>query len=298
MFDSSPYIPFKRALMWIAVSIILTLTVSLMGWFYFLHLKELRLQDPRYRLAAMIQATPKKECLKTVCLAEWLNLSIDKPVNLYAFDSKKAEQKLLTSPLIKQVSLKKIRPGILYIEYEIRLPIAYLGDYVNAAIDEEGVVFPFNPFFTPKKLPVFYIGLSNTEKGWGECLNQDKRFQLACQVYQNLKERKIQAKQIDVSKAFADSFGQRQIIVTVEEEMNYQVKSKECKAIKPYVLRLHSEKYVQNLANYQVLKAYLMAPLQKELPRLCKESDKHKLIGSIIDFRIPHLAFIKQENKL
>lgn len=294
MFQSSSQLPLSRALLWIFLSILITCALALLGWLYYSHLKELRLHDPRYRLIAMIQATPQQEVLKTVYLTEWLDLSIDKSVNLYAFDSKKAEQRLLASPLIKEATLKKIRPGILYVEYDMRQPIAYLGDYVNAALDEQGFLFPFSPFFTPKKLPIFYLGLSNKEKGWGEYLKNDERFQLACQVAQYLKDKKLQVKQVDVSKAFADSFGQRQIVVMLEDELDYQVDGKVDKVIKPYILRLSSEDYQQNLMNYHTLKAYLTSQIQKEAPVPSKDPIKTKLPVSIIDFRIPHLAFIKK----
>ena len=83
------------------------------------------------------------------------------------------------SPLIKKASIKKIPPGTLYIEYQMRVPLAYLGDYTNTALDEEGYLFPFSPFFTPKKLPIIYLGLQQDDAQWGMTLKQDQRLQLA-----------------------------------------------------------------------------------------------------------------------
>ncbi len=42
----------------------------------------------------------------------------------------------------------------------MRTPYAYIGEFANTAIDKEGYLFPFRPFFTPKNLPILYIGLN------------------------------------------------------------------------------------------------------------------------------------------
>ena len=49
----------------------------------------------------------------------------DPPTQLYAFDLKKAEQKLLASPLIANAKIKRLPPSALYIDYEVRKPLFY-----------------------------------------------------------------------------------------------------------------------------------------------------------------------------
>lgn len=260
-----------------------------MGWLYYLHIKELRLHDSQYQVIAIVQACPQKEALKTVYLAELLNLSVDKPINLYQFDTKKGEQRLMSSPLIKQAIIKKIRPGTLYIDYTIRLPVAYLGDYTNTALDEEGYIFPFSPFFTPKKLPAFYLGLRKVEKEWGACLGKNEGLRLAFEVLRKMQEKALNVTEIDVSRAFADSYGQRQIVVTLEEGREFIQKGKLVSVTHSYILRFNTEDYQQNLANFLVLKDYLNAKAQSESSPISSKNKKPMMI----DLRIPHLAFIK-----
>jgi hypothetical protein len=293
--DSSDKLPLNRALLWIFLSVVLTCGTALMGWLYYLHLKELRLHDPQYRIIAIVQASPQKEVLKIVYLAECLQLSLDKPVNIYQFDTKKAEQQLLASPLIKEAQVKKIRPGTLYIDYNVRVPVAYLGDYTNTALDTEGYLFPFSPFFTPKKLPTFYLGLEHLEKGWGSCLGNDERLQLAFDVLSKMKERQLNINQIDVSRAFADSYGQKQVIITLEEINERLYQGKVVSFVEPYILRLNTEDYEQNLANYSALKDYFSKQWLECLPSGIKKDKQTVLKPMIIDLRIPQLAFIKKE---
>ncbi len=277
-------IPFSRALLWILLSTLLVSGSVFMGWLYYLQVREHRLHDDQYRIVAIVQSTPQIEALKTVYLAELLDLSLDRPVNLYQFNAKEAERQLLVSPLIKEATVKKILPGTLYIYYETRTPIAYLGDFTNTAIDEEGYLFPFHPFFTPKRLPILYFGLDREECEWGGCLKSHPYFPLIFNILQQLNplgQEKFLVKQLDLSHARADSYGQRQMIVMIEE-----IGQEGEKASSPYpilYLRLSSDHYSQDLANFRTL--YAAAQEKRELPLVDQ---------TIIDLRIPHLAFIKK----
>ncbi len=269
--------PFNRALIWILVSTLLISGSAFMGWLYYLHMRERRLNDEQYRLVAIVQSTPHAETLKTVYLAEILDLSVDRPINLYQFSAKDAESKLLAHPLIKRATVKKILPGTIYIDYEMRFPVAYLGDYLNTAIDEEGYLFPFRPFFTPKRLPVVYLGLDQQELTWGNCL-KEQIIQLTWDVlhqFNQLQLPQFYLKQLDMTSVYADSYGQRQIVLILEEREELS---------SPIYLRLSTEHYAQNLINFRTL---YQASFQQ--PALYLEGQ-----SAIIDLRIPHLAFIKK----
>jgi cell division septal protein FtsQ len=278
MQQPSSKFPLKQALRWIFFSTLIGIGLALLSWFYLQHLKDIRLKDDRYRIIALVQTTSQQESLKTVYLAELLDLSLDHPTNLYQFNIKEGEEKLLTSPLIKTATIKKIRPGTLYIDYALRQPIAYLGDYTNTALDNEGHVFPFTPFFTPKKLPIIYLGLEQLDQVWGISLRKDSRLELAWMVWQQLNDLPISPlilfKQIDVSKAFMESDGQRQIVLTLEENGRL------------YLLRLSVEHYAQDLVRYSQLR-------QAQLPFFEANGSKKKQHTTIIDLRIQQLAFIK-----
>lgn len=270
--SSSRHIPISKALLWIFLSVLLVSGPALIGWLYYIPLRQLRQSDTQYRIEAIIQTTPQKEALKTVYLAELLDLAADKPSNLYQFDSNRAEQKLTHSPLIKEATIKKISPGTLYIDYTMRTPIIYLGDYVNAALDEEGILIPFTPFFTSKNMPVFYLGLTSHEKSWGDKLD-DEKIELAFQVWETAKLYFDQVREIDVSNAFSESYGQRQIVLILEDQRNDGV-------LKKVLLRLNTRDYQQNLEDYITLDCHL------------RELGQETSNTITVDFRIPQLAFI------
>ncbi len=266
-----------HAPVWILLSILLISGTALMGWLYYLHLRNLRIHDPEYDIVAIVQKNAQSEALKTMYLAQLLDLSFDRPVNIYQFDEDEGEKKLNASPVIKKAHIKKIRPGILYIDYQVRTPMAYLGNYSNTAIDQEGNIFPFRPFFTPKTLPSFYLKNLNEKNAWGTSLKYNKEFQLALKVLKKaevLTRQNIIITQIDVSQAYLESYGQRQIVMTLTQ----QIGKNEEKMIT--YLRLNTDNYAQNIDNYITL---------------CLQKNQSKTYEKIIDFRIPHLAFI--ENK-
>lgn len=291
--NSPEEIPFNRACLWILVSTLLVSGSAFMGWLYYQHAKEKRLQDEQYRIVAIVQSCSQQEGLKTGYLAELLELSLDQPINLYLFDLRAAEKKLLACPLIKSVFIQKIRPGTLYIRYEMRTPVAYVGDFSNTAVDVEGCLFPFRPFFTPKKLPVVYLGLAEGDGKWGSCLVNQDRLKLAFDLLTFFKESHasdLQIKQIDVSEAYADSYGQRQIVVVLEEGLDIPSKV----VGQAFLLRLNTEYYKQNIANFFSLQTMLNEQKKEKLPikKRGHPADRHV----IVDLRIPHLAFIKQES--
>ena len=147
----------KQSLFCLIGSTCLTFVVSACGLLGYRHWNTKRMTDEACRIIAIVQTGPEKEALKTAYLAELLNLSVDKPTQLYALNLKKAEERLLASPLIASVELKRIPPGTLYIDYTVRKPIAWLADYNNTALDAGGYLFPAAPFFTPKQLPEIYL---------------------------------------------------------------------------------------------------------------------------------------------
>lgn len=258
-----------------------------MGWQYYLHVREKKYQNEQYRIVALVQSTPQKEGLKTVYLAELLDLSTDRPINLYHFNAKEAETKLAASPLIKKATVKKILPGTLYVDYQMRTPVAFLGDFANTAIDEEGYLFPFKPFFTPKRLPTFYFGLEKSQLNWGCCLFDLPSVRLGFNLMRELVDLESHAftiKQIDLSQVQADSYGQRQIVVVLESNSADWLNKE--KGDKTIYLRLTSDHVKQELINFQTLYTFLNQGINDE-----KDPSTHQMV---IDLRIPHLAFIKR----
>lgn len=277
-------IPFNRAILWIFVSILLVSGSAFMGWLYYLRVRERRYHDEQYKIVAIVQSTPQGDALKTVHLAEVLDLSLDKPVNLYQFNIKESTQKLLSLSVIKMAAMKKMLPGTLYLEYLMRKPYAFVGEFTNTVIDEEGFLFPFRPFFTPKYLPILYLGLSQEECQWGNCVKELPTVQLAfdliCQ-WEALHSDRFHLKHLDVTQAFEENYGKRQVVMLLKEK-NGKWLEKDLDI--PIFLRLSADHIEQDLRNFMTLQNVYFEGRGKE-------RGKEKTI--VIDFRIPHLAFIK-----
>lgn len=236
-----------------------------MLWLYYLHLIHLRYHDNQYRITALVQICNQPAPLKTQYLAELLDLSVDKPAHLYRFDLKKAKERLLASPWIKNAEIKKIHPQTLEIDYEMRQPVACLGDYRNAAFDSEGKVIPLEPHFNSKGLPIVYFGEKVREGLWGHNLAQEK-VKLAMNILEKVRALNERVKFIDVSEAFSESYGQRQVVVALESEPGKRV-----------TLRLNGIDYESGLKRYKKLRQYYQ--------------EKGQLYPWIVDLRMEHLGF-------
>lgn len=263
-----------------------------MGWMYLQHLKEKRTADEQFSIVAIVQTTPDKESLQTVYLAELLELSIDRRTNLYLFDTESARQKLLACPVIKSALVKKVRPGTVFIDYSLRRPIAYIGDFMNMAADSEGAFFPVTPFFTPKKLPEFILGIN-------QAVCDKKKFNLAMNVLMHFTRKQdpvnVTIQRIDVSHAFDEHYGRREIVVALEELLETDSGGHAVLYLYPRLLRLNAENYEDALVNYLKLQPYLREKQTRPLGGSSSDS-MIKMEPAIIDLRLPSLAYIKTAN--
>lgn len=276
-------IPFKKALSIIFLSTFCISGIGGLGVFYYSKVKAKWGKDPKYHIVALAQTTLMQEPLKTAYLEELLNLSFDQPSNLYLLNIQTVKELLLQSPLIKKAEVKKIFPGTLLVEYVARTPIAYLADYSNTALDADGVPIPFKPFFTPKNIPEIYLGLEvdDENKLWGQVIEDPRKtlsFDVLNWVYKNWGDKRLQVKRIDTSRAYSSSYGDRQIIMTCDDILE------ECTV--PLILRLHTQNYLEGLANFKALREYLLKH---------KKIKKDEVVKPlIIDLRLSQLAFLKE----
>lgn len=300
--DSGKTLPLRKALLIIALS---TLTISGSCYavlHYVKHLREKQRNDPAYNIVAIVQTSPHAQGLKTSYLAEVLGLSADRPGNLFQFSSVEGGRKLLESPVIKSATVRKIRPGTLHIDYELRKPIAYCGDYLNMAIDADGVVFPINPFFTPKLLPEIRLGdgfSCNSSKGkevvWGgvvEGAAKELAFTLLEEVPKALEQGTVLLG-IDVSRAFAPSDGQREIILRLEDRVTRAGSGQTVQCHYPRIVRLRPETYRKQLDNYRRLSTHLRERERNgAMPHL---GAVYRTKQVIVDMRLSELAFFSEE---
>jgi cell division septal protein FtsQ len=216
--------------------------------------------DPNYFISRVVQTGPQKEALTTEYLTELIGISADRPTPSIDFHKQEAERRLLNSPVIAAAEVKLLESDTIYINYAVRQPIAWLYDFENAAIDENGVVFPVFPFFTSKKLPEIYLGISDIQ--WGKEV-QDPRVKLALRMLKELQQL-FPVVRIDLSKSEMKTLGEREIVVITHDQDFSRI------------LRLSVNNYTQALGDY--------LQLRSRLPQT----------SQIIDLRIPQLAFIEE----
>lgn len=298
------YLPLTHALGWIVASTLLISGTSYALMKRIVHRQRLASHE-KIALCRIIQTGPQKQALKTEYLAELLGLSRDFPQDPNRFDVKCAQKRLLSSPLIKTAYVKLIKPETLYIDYTVRQPIAWIEDYDNVVFDKEGFLFPFNPFFTPKNLPAIYFGLgpfgqpssdpAQPSASWGVAM-QGKCVDLALNILDIVTDPKVaglfSVKRIDVSNAFAQSYGTREIVVITEDTIVRSLSGKEIQLIIPRILRLSTKNYAKELGNYLLLRTQLLEE-ERNIPLSDDSGTVVRLPQKMIDFRIQKLAFVE-----
>lgn len=290
----------RKSLFYLIGSVCATLSLSFGGYSAWSKHSQKKLQDEKYKVVSIIQTGPEKEALKTTYLAELLGLSTDHSISLYAIDIRQAETKLLSSPVIKSAFVKRMPPNVLYIDYEVRKPVALIADYRNTAVDAEGYLFPLTPFFSPKEIPEIYLGLppfgadadALGRKG-GQWLVplENPLWKIALDVLHFLEESPwkegFRVKRIDVSNALAPSLGQREIVLFTDEEWV------EYSCVFPKILRISPKDYEQQLNNFFVLRRNMEEAYRKQLGSITTPT---RFATRIIDLRIPQLAFVQNQN--
>ncbi len=163
------------------------------------------------------QTGPKKEALSPHTLFSLLEWSQE---DLSALSPRLVQAKkkhLAAHPVMKKVELRIEQNNTLLIDYTLRSPVAFLGDFSNRALDVEGHCFPCFPFFTPKRLPTFYLGLS----AFPHTPLKGEKIDLAFAVLRALRALGWSFSTdvaIDVSRAFFPSFGRAEVVVTLKKD--------------------------------------------------------------------------------
>lgn len=240
-------LPLSRAITYIVVSVAVCSGVpAFIKKSYQLRNQQIS-KNPLYFITNIAQTGPVKEAIKTEHLAELLGLSVDKPQNLFAFDLSAGEKRLFQSGVIKQARLSKEPPNTLVVDYVVREPLAYIADYSNLVIDEEGTTFPLTPYFTPKILPSIYLGIKIIPLSYGKLA--DEKFKIALDILEFFKKldlKKVTLQKIDVSNIRANTIGKQEIIVVLTEELGGERFAR--------YLRLTPENYIEEIEHYLNLK--------------------------------------------
>ena len=226
---------------------------------YFYHSyrsKQLHLEK-KAPLQIIAQMGFEKEVLRTDYLAELMGLSCDPQTS--AFDQKRALRGLLSSPLIQKAKLKRLSSNVLSVDYSLRKPYVFLGEFENVVLDREGYPFPFFPFYTPKNLPRLYLGERSI------CWNtpvQARQFAFEILDYLEGRIDLFKVEILDVSRTNDPLVGRREVVVVIKEGDFKQM------------VRLSPTNYQKGIDRYFLIER-------------CEGSQ-------IIDLRLEKFAFIKR----
>ncbi len=247
----------------IVISVFITGSCALGTFLFFDYFPCGTFRQNSFYIQKIVQAGSSFQGLKTAFFAEHLRLSVDAPTPFHSFDCRKAEQTLLKTALFKEVYVKKMKPHTVFIHYTLRTPLAYFGDYANTVLDEEGVLFPLLPFFTPKKIPVIRIGEEmETTTLWGKKISEEK-MHLIKALFAQLPVAGV--REIDLSAIHSSSAGKRQLVLTIEQQGHL------------HYVRLTPKDYTQEIQNYF---------------RVLNECLREQKSSCIVDLRLPQVAYL------
>jgi hypothetical protein len=245
-----------------------------------------KLKDKSF-ITKLIQTGPQRDALSSYYLQEVLDLSKDKPFYFEEFDAEIALQKLKQVPMIKEVKLTLYKPDTLYIDYTLRRPLFMMEDYENLAVDEEGYLFPFKPFYSPKQIPSLFLGETLSELCSFFKPIQSPSFEFAKQILKALEgpsfEQRFQITRIDLSHALEKSLGQKEVIIDIASESF----SESYKEGFLYHLRVTPKNYLKELGNYLVLHKELFSTHMQQ-------GEKQELDERIVDLRVEGVALVSE----
>lgn len=287
----------KKLSIKVSLSVILFSTFLISGSSYIIYFsyskwKEGKIKNPSYIISSIIQTGPQKEKLPFSYLAELLQLSTDKPTSLYAFNCKKAADRLLASPFVLQAKVSKIHPKTIYVDITLRKPIAKVYDYKGYAVDKEGVLFPL---LYDKELVEIYFGLKqNKDRIFGKRL-LGKKWDIFRELQSLLEHYPfLQTKRIDLSRAVHKSLGKREIILLLSDQLTIDRLGQKVTLYFPKYLRMGHKNYSQQLANFLVLRERIHQDYRKQVRRLGQTNRHITFAPKVIDMRIGELAFVEK----
>ncbi len=258
----------SKSVAFITFSILTLSTATFVVSEFFYEISINKMLDAKYQIDTIIQRGLVREALPTIFFAEILGLSYDKVTNFFTFDERVAEKKILSNNVIKYVNVKKIKPNIIYIDYEVRQPIAVIADFSNRAIDDEAFIFQLAPYFPVMKLPSIYLGINKIDE---DLVNErvNLAFHIMKIIEYALLPHDITLEYIDLSRVSHPSYGKREIVVIFEV------------SCRKHYLRLNVKNYSKDLGNYLSIKDKI-------------NDQEWKRVDKVIDMRINKLAYIEE----
>lgn len=256
--QASPQIPLRWSLLIISCSVLFVSGGALLTFM-------LWPEAPTSPIRVLFHASFSQDKLPGAYFVALLELQ-KSPKDFARYDTKAAEKLLRANPTFEEVSVRKVRPDALCVNYSLRHPVATLGNRTNTGLDEEGVLIPLNPYFAYAPKSVIYVQEEVLEGEWGKVLppKSMEAIALVLRAWKLQGTAGVLLKCIDISRIEHPSAGRREIILTVQEIGSEAEVS----------LRLSQENLCEQLAAYRVMRAQLDKP-------------------QVIDLRNPSLALVK-----
>ena len=240
----------SRAFFWIIFS---TLIISGFNYVVITKIKKYRQTKfiaEKYNIKTIYQ-NKKNVNLDVNYLAELIDLSFDKPTNIFTFDENEATKKLLKSPIIVDAQVKKMKPDCVFVDYTLREPKAELYDFENTLIDKDGYIFPKDPFFKDQNFCKIFLNLDEF-KGFEKI--DTKEAKLALDILNKLKASGfsdlVKIAMLDTSRAYLQSYGKREIVLQIDEMVTINKKLKKTQFVFPKILRLSKTNFLEKISNY------------------------------------------------
>lgn len=253
---------------------ILSLSLLLTGATFFLVVQKSTLvgranrASQKHKIHKIIQTSSHTRALSTHILSELLGLYAEGKAPPEKISCEEALQRLLQTPYIKRAKVAFVKPDSLYIDYAMRRPMAYLGEFENAVIDSEGVIFPLSPIYSPKNLPTLYLGYTSDSLDLKSHSHIDKTLlELVDHLLSLFENVGMQVESLDIARMHHESYGKREIVIRLMHAPKIT-----------HLLRLNPREVEEGLINYLTY---------RELhPEVIEES-------LVLDLRIDKLAFIE-----
>ena len=265
---SPDQLPIRRALIWIALSVLIfagaTLGVGLSINFY----KNLRAKNPRYTLKKIIPKAHRDLYIPEENFAKWLEVSLEQPPNLYDLKHSKMVAALMEQPILEKVRITKQPPSSLIIDYWPRMPVFQLADQKDTLLDDQAMVIPHEPWIIGA-YPKIFLGLTEAVSFGKEV--RALEWDIVMQIYSVWQEIGLSYRlgRIDVSQSFAKSAGKRQIVLVIDLEGEAT-----------HYLRLPTKGFEGRLRDYAALCQHWVENNELNQDR-------------VVDFRIEEIALIE-----
>lgn len=253
-------LPLSKALIIIFLSTVLVSGSATLAWLYWQHTLTTRATDDRYLVRWLIHTGPDQQQLPAELLMQLMDLSADPPVNLYGLDTEQMRKALLRYPLIKTAKVEKRHPDTVYLDYSLKEPVALIGEHPDIGVDRYGTPIPIQYMQTQRSLPIFWLGVAEDNR---DLLRIQQQYRREIALGLSLIVQLADLLEVDLRQLHAPVYGLREIVVRHNDDL----------------LRLNPNDIRQGLANYLTLSK--VEPFSS---------------SSVIDLRIPNLAFVREED--